>query len=339
MRHEERILAARWARSARRATSLTCASALALHLACSASGPAEPPSTPTAATGTPQVAPPKPELAPAAATESAPAARAEPPLATDAPWPGIARLAQPEPSECTYTGKQPWLLWQTRADELVPLRRARWPAVVDALPFRIPAELEAKGGSSRTVVTVNDGWLVAMDHGEFGAGLYWVESRSLRLHVLDARLADRVRWVGASGSSILAVAGLCHGISCEGKRTSIYEVRHGADGRWQLSPTAVFDGCPAAVAIAPSDQALLVASDCGTLQRVDRNGARPVLSWPRGLQPVDIIARDEPGTYHMSFGPYLAHFTSKGADWFAARECVKAELQATGDCRCVAADP
>lgn len=259
------------------------------------------------------------------------------------PWPGIAALSAPQqPEECTYSGTQPWLIWQGEGDQLAPVRREARPLAVDPLPFAAPPVLEVGVGSggTRTLVKVENGWLVAVDRGENGGGLYWVRADTLAVQRLDGSLTDSLRWIGRSEFGILGVAGLCHGDACA-QRTSVYEVSPAVEGGWGLRPLALLKGCPAAVSLDPAGTSLVVAAQCGALHRIDADAARDVAVWPTHLGPVQVVvprsAAGAEAVYHVSFGRVVARFRAGHSEWFAPSECVSVATEPNGRCRCVSA--
>lgn len=260
-----------------------------------------------------------------------------------APWAGITRLAgPPAPNECHFIGERPWLFWQGESERAQLVRIARLPTRVDPLPFAPPAMLNvsADSGTTRMVTKVKDGWLVAMQRGEFGGGVFWVQADTLEVKQLDAHLGEHVGWIGALESGVVGVAGLCHGEMCT-HRTSVYEILPWPDGGWRLQPLALFNGCPGAVGFGVGNDSVLIGASCGGLQRVDRRGARQVADWPRYLYPIQVSSAapsevtDE--LYYVSFGRVAARFGPAGAEWFAPNDCIGVESGTRNRCRCVPA--
>jgi hypothetical protein len=246
------------------------------------------------------------------------------------PWPLLKRLpGPPRWDSYDYHRGGRWrraAIWQVDGDrvQVLPLRRP--PDRVDPLPFDAPPELDHRqfAGTRRTVLAVEDGWLVAIDGGEFAMGLYWVEAGSHELHSLDANLSYPIGWVSngvrESRNIPLAVAGSCHGEGCT-HRTTVYELFPALERGWQLSPRAVIQGCPAALTQSADQRALFIASDCGTLSRVnDDRTVRVVAEWPSHLFPYQVIVtedRDTEVVYYVSFGGALVRFSGAHSEWFA----------------------
>jgi hypothetical protein len=155
---------------------------------------------------------------------------------------------------------------------------------------------------------------------------------------LDANLLYYVGWVGAFEFGVVGVAGLCHGATCT-QRTSAYEVFHAPDEGWRLLPIAVFAGCPSAVGAGAQGRSLLVAAGCGGLQRIERDSARTVATWPDYLQPWQVTsarhAADPEELYYVSFGRVLARFGQNRAEWFAPLDCATVATGPNAECSCV----
>jgi hypothetical protein len=243
------------------------------------------------------------------------------------PWPTLKRLpGPPRWDEYHPDGSRPSAIWEVDGDKIQVLPLKRPSDRVDPLPFEVPPELDATqfAGAQRTVVPVDNGWLVAIDGGEFSMGLYWVNSASRETRSLDRDLLYPIGWVGlasgASGDSPLAVAGMCHGEGCT-HQTTVYELLFVPDRGWRLSPKAVIEGCPGAVTQSSDRRALVIASDCGTLNRLDeRRSVEVVGAWPHYLFPQQVIVsenRDDTESYFVSFGEVLARFSEgQRPEWF-----------------------
>lgn len=297
------------------------------------SGCAPPPASSRGAAG--------PQQSRASETQSVGARGADAPH-SPAGWVGLTRLtAPPERDECHFIGDRPWLSWQGEGERARPVAITRLPARVDPLPFEPPEVLKVApdSGSSRIVIKVDDGWLVAMHRGEFGGGLFWVGA-SLQVQRLDAELGEYVGWIGKLESGVVGVSGLCHGEACT-HRTTVYSVLPAPDAGWRLRPLALFDGCPGAVNVGAAAQSVLVGASCGGLQRIDRDGPRQVAAWPKHLYPIQVSSTaggeqaDE--LYQVSFGRVAASFGPAGAEWFARADCAAVVSGPSNRCSCVPA--
>jgi hypothetical protein len=202
---------------------------------------------------------------------------------------------------------------------------------VDPLPVELPAELRSSipADAARRVIEVSDGWLVAIDHGEFGAGLYHVDKAGARGKRIDAALDEPIRWISRVALGLIGIAGLCHGDACA-RYTRVYRIDRDEQGGWALTPHAEVAGCPAARAIDPGAGAVLIGT-CGALYRVTRAGVETVGQWSKLLIPrafAASVAGDVDGDYYVSFGRLIARFSNGGRpDWFAPISTPRADVK------------
>lgn len=265
-----------------------------------------------------------------------------------APWPGVVRLAGPPPQvDCSNTMHDPALSWEQAADGSFRLARVLprfWssrdhdssstPAPIAAIPA-----LECGAGDVRTIVSVDGGWLVAIDRGEdAGSGLYSVRAGDAGTQRLDGVLSQPVRWITKVGFGVVGVAGLCHGDACASRATAYQITRLSGDSSWQLYPLALLPGCPAAFATEPAGDSLLVASACGGLYRIGATGATRIAAWPQHLHPHQLASPrgNGAGAYYVSFGGVAARFTASAIEWYAPSDCPHLERGPDNLCRCVA---
>jgi hypothetical protein len=234
------------------------------------------------------------------------------------------------PSRCRPRGS----LWLTRIGQSVlpTWARRRRPRVVAALPSSDePPELAVSVGERR-VIEVAGGVLVAIDQGEFGAGLYHLAEGAARPEALDSHLSDRIHWIGQTRDRIFGVSGLCHGVACDNhKRSVVFEVRlefagSGDDMRqaWRIDPIAVLPGCPNAISIDAAERAVLVAT-CHGLFRVDDLAATTIATWPTWLDAMNVAEVRGVGApiFFVSFGSLIGRFSAGQSNWYSAPECVQ----------------
>lgn len=198
----------------------------------------------------------------------------------------------------------------------MPRRTRRW----DALPVTpLPPEIAepALSGAERRVVEGAKAWLVALDVGEFGEGLYSVDKESRQAVRLDLQLPEPVRWIERLDFGILAVAGLCHGEGCA-RATRVYRVDPTPTG-WTLAPLAELRGCPVAIAASSGDPEALLLT-CTAAHSIRSSGLATAASWQGDFTPIhspDAAQRDASGALYVSFGPLVAHFPRGTApEWF-----------------------
>ncbi len=110
-----------------------------------------------------------------------------------------------------------------------------------------------EGYGLRRVLEVEDGWIVALDVGEFGAGLWWIAKDGRRQKKLgEPHVVALIR----TKVGVFAATGLDHGIPGRGE-VLLIKKRHGGD--WQSKHFA-FVGDSAKTAIAAPDGGILVVT-------------------------------------------------------------------------------
>ncbi|MDF3068465.1 MAG: hypothetical protein K0R38_4066, partial [Polyangiaceae bacterium] len=253
------------------------------------------------------------------------------------PWPDWipTDLNERVLSRCTDSSSSYSALSTDKSGRVAPFasvakpKSARW----DPLPgAEVPLELSqaAVPGTRRTALRDDAGWLVAMDAGEFGGGLYAWDERASSATQLDAALPEAIRWIGRFDFGIVGVAGLCHGEGCA-LTTAIYDIRRAAAG-WSVSRLAELQGCPIRVIRASGDEALLLT--CRALHSITASGVVPVAEWQEGLHPVPWEAsavRDSTGAAYVSFGQMIGRFAAQTTPrWFARRSCLQARGSEVG---------
>jgi hypothetical protein len=202
------------------------------------------------------------------------------------------------------------------AQSVLPTRGPRGrPRVVEPLMSASePPELAAPSGDRR-VIEVAGGVLVALDRGEFGAGLYHLPSGAAQAEALDSHLSERIHWIGQTRDHIFGVSGLCHGVACDLHQTSVvFEVRLDpveSGEAWRIAPIAVLPGCPESVAIDAAAR--------------DHDAAATIATWPTWLGARDIaeVRGVTAPVYFVSFGTLLGRFSAGQSSWFSAPECAQ----------------
>jgi len=236
------------------------------------------------------------------------------------------------PSRCSPRARG-WLSLSRVGQSVLPTwgRRGR-PRVVAPLPSsNEPPELAVAVGDRR-VIEVAGGALVAIDQGEFGAGLYHLTDGAAQAEALDSHLSDRIHWIGQTRDRIFAVSGLCHGVACDAhKRSVVFEVRlvpvgAGDDMRqaWRIDPIAVLPGCPDAIGLDGVERTILIAT-CHGLFRVDDLAATTIATWPTWLGATEIaeVRGVDAPIFFVSFGTLIGRFSAGQSSWFSPPECVQ----------------
>lgn len=197
------------------------------------------------------------------------------------------------------------------------------PSVID---FR---KAKAVKVSSRSVEQVDDGWLVGLDIGEFGGGLWWFSSDGK----VSKKLSEEniVRFAKTS-SGVFALAGLAHlGIN-DGK---ILKIVGGGINR-KVEKLLDLGATPRAFVMESADTLLILTTD--SLVRVKTSGTIEKLFSTRywQLYPTSMIVSPS-GIVHIGMNHFVVRLTPTGKEykeeWFVPRDCTKFKIR-DGDCVC-----
>ena len=157
--------------------------------------------------------------------------------------------------------KHEWVVTLRDGRPEVHLFDDRATRVPDPLPFEIEKGTALQGLSGRRhSVKVSDGWLVAFNAGEFGAGLWWFSPDGKKREKLSET------WINQfveTKSGLLALEGLAHGLENRGR---VLRLARNQEGRWH-SETFVELQQTAWVAAKEADDSLIVPTT-GRLLRV-----------------------------------------------------------------------
>jgi hypothetical protein len=209
-------------------------------------------------------------------------------FATNPPQPGTERWYV-----ANHDTKHEWVV-AFRDDRI----QARLRTAEDEAPAPLPFEIKqgsARAGLSgrRLSIKVSDGWLVAFNAGEFGAGLWWFSpDGKKRYKIAEAWLRGFV----PTESGLLAIEGLAHMNVSEGR---ILRLTQTPGGKWQSEEFVNLKQAPAAYCKA-ADGSLIVATTERLLRVVPstkeveelRNGE----FWG-GLYPNSMVITPEGVTY------------------------------------------
>jgi len=161
-------------------------------------------------------------------------------------------------SVANHDSQHEWAVTLGDAGPRVKLRGKDGPA---PLPFEIEAGSAAEGlAGRRTVARVDDGWIVAFNAGEFGAGLWWFSPDGGSRYRISK---DHAQGFFPTGSGLLAIEGLAHLSRSEGK---VARLSRDASGRWASEVLVDLGHAPDAAA-QDVDGSLVVATT-GRLLRV-----------------------------------------------------------------------
>ena len=122
-----------------------------------------------------------------------------------------------------------------------------------SLPAIINSRSVAVGTKGyRSVEQVDDGWLVGLDVGEFGGGLWWFSSDGKSSKKLSE---DRIKGFAKTSTGVFAVTGLAHLSFDDGK---ILQIGNGTAGNRKIQTLADLGSAPQAFVVESSDSLLIL---------------------------------------------------------------------------------
>lgn len=134
---------------------------------------------------------------------------------------------------CANYSRREWKVEQGEGSIIVHLdklqdHRAALPDVINSRSVTVGTK------GTRSVEQVDDGWLVGLDVGEFGGGLWWFSC--------DGKLNRKLAYEGVKGfaktsSGVIAVTGLAHLGIDEGK---ILHIGNGIEGNRKIKTLAMY---------------------------------------------------------------------------------------------------
>jgi hypothetical protein len=269
-----------------------------------------------------------------AAEPTSPGSASGPAAPREASWPGWVAVELDHRVIEACSGHYPtyWALTDDGAGRVVPRassaqpRPPRW----DALPAAaVPPEVAQAvvSGARRRVIEDEKGWLVAMDAGEFGGGLFTLDKGASTAKSLDAELPERIRWIERFDFGAVGVSGLCHGEGCA-TASYVYSIERAASG-WSVSQLAELKGCPSKILGTPGGSEALLLT-CRALHRITASGVAAVAQWQEGLYPVaweGAAMRDSTGAIFVSFSELIGKFAHEAAPtWFARKSCLQSDV-------------
>jgi hypothetical protein len=201
----------------------------------------------------------------------------------------------------------------------------------DPLPAQIQSKNVAVGSKAdRHVIRVNDGWLVGMDVGEFGGGLWWFSADGQRNKKL---LDENVVGFANSSKGVLVLVGLAHMTLDDGK---ILRITDGVAGNRKLEQLVDLGSAPATFAIESPD-ALIVLTTTG-LVRVRTSGQKENLlrTEYESLYPTSMTLSSS-GLIYVGMRQFVTRLTPTGntyqEEWFVPADCTKFSIR-DFDCVC-----
>lgn len=258
------------------------------------------------------------------------------------------------PAQSSMPAPEGWVLYPSPAADSQDLHcanysRKEWKVEADGEGVKVslntagnhldplPPVIEEKGvfGKSskddRHVLQVEDGWLVGLDAGEFGGGLWWFDSRGGGRKQLAP---DNVVGFAKSSKGVLVMTGLQH-LGLDHGRVLLITSEGGERRAEQLSDL----GSAPRTFVAESPDSLLVMTTRG-LARVTTNGVvQQLLSTNYGLLYPRSMTLSPSGVIHVGMRHFVTRLTptvgSYKEEWFVPADCTKFSVRVSDlDCLC-----
>jgi hypothetical protein len=201
----------------------------------------------------------------------------------------------------------------------------------DILPSGITSKNVAVGSKAdRHVIAVNDGWLVGMDVGEFGGGLWWfsVDGRSSK------KLSDEnVHGFAKTSKGVLALVGLTHMSLNSGQ---VLRIADGEAGNRKVEFLANLGSAPEAFVVESPDTVIIMTTmglvrvrSAGDVQRLFRTNYE--LLYPNSM------TLSTSGVVNVGMRHFVTRLTPMGntykEEWFVPADCTKFLIREF-DCEC-----
>jgi hypothetical protein len=179
------------------------------------------------------------------------------------------------------------------------------------LPFEIEPGYASEGLAGRRLSTkVADGWIVAFNAGEFGAGLWWFSpDGTKRAKISEAWVKDFL----STEAGLLATEGLAHMRESRGR---IIRLVRDQGGHWRSEDLIDLKHAPE-VAVKRTDGSLLIATTDRLLKVVPSDKTVEVLhkdAFWGGLYP-NSIAVTPGGTIYLGMRHGVAKLDKKGGEY------------------------
>jgi hypothetical protein len=204
----------------------------------------------------------------------------------------------------------------------------------DLLPSAIKSKRVAvRAGEERHVIRVSDGWLIGINLGEFGGGLWWFDSGGKRSKKLSN---DNVVGFASTSNGVLVLAGLAHLSLDEGK---VLRVTEGANGNRKVEPLVDLGSAPDTFAM-ESTGAMLVLTRAG-LVRVNTTGkTEQLMKTNYQLLYPNSMTLSGSGVISIGMRHFVTRLTPTGStyqeEWFVPVDCPTFAVRDL-DCVCASA--
>ena len=203
----------------------------------------------------------------------------------------------------------------------------------DPLPPQIRSRNVAVGSKAdRHVIRVNDGWLVGMDVGEFGGGLWWFSADGQRSKKLSN---ENVVGFADTSRGVLVFVGLAHLGLDDGK---VLRINDSVGVTKKLEALVDLRSAPVAFAIESPD-AVLVLTTTGLVRVRTFGNVDHLLKTDYELLYPTSLTLASSGVVYIGMRHFVTRLTPTGGtykeEWFVPADCAKFTIRDT-DCVCAA---
>jgi hypothetical protein len=237
--------------------------------------------------------------------------------------------AESEALNCGNYSMREWNV--TLKDGSLKIRLDRDSVHWDPLPPEInSASVKAGSKTDRHVIRVDDGWLIGLNSGEFGGGLWWFSSDGKTNRRL---IDDRVVGFVNTPNGVFALVGLAHKGSDFGR---VLRITDGKVGDRQIETVADLGSAPQTFVV-ESPESLLVLTRRG-LVRLKTSGKIESLFKPnyRLLYP-NSMALSSSGVIYIGIRLFVTRLTPDGdhykEEWLVPKNCTRFQVRNL-DCVC-----
>ncbi len=182
----------------------------------------------------------------------------------------------------------------------------------DSLPFKIiPTEEERyRIGGSRSVIKVDNGYLVGFYRGEWGGNLYWFsQDGKNKYEISDHEIVQFIK----RDNKIYAIEGLAHLDMSAGSIIEIKEVNK----KWTAVEHLKLPSAPDGIDLATNNNFVIITSK--SLLTVDTNFKIDTLIekgfWRAALYPTSLVIKDSIAYMGMRKGVFKYDLTTNKQEW------------------------
>ncbi len=263
-------------------------------------------------------------------------ARSQTPSASDSSSPPNGWVAYPKPSDdsdalrCAKYSMREWRV--VLNGEHLQIRLDTKRDHQDALPSGITSRNVAVGSKAdRHIIRVDDGWLVGMDVGEFGGGLWWFSANGRH----SKKLSDEnVHGLANTSRGVLALVGLAHLGLDSGQ---VLRITDGEAFNRKIEVLADLGSAPEAFVVESPDTVIIMTTM--GLVRVRTSGkVEELFKTNYELLYPNSMTLSASGVIHVGMRLFVTRLTPTGdgykEEWFVQPDCAKFAIRDL-DCICL----